>query len=77
MTATGKRTTVYLDPELLKLLKFKSAETDQSVSRLINDAIRITLLEEAEDLKAFDDREEEPSVSFDSLVRQMKADGKL
>jgi predicted HicB family RNase H-like nuclease len=49
----AKRATVYLEPALHRALRLKAAETDQSISHLVNAAIRQSLLEDAEDLEAF------------------------
>jgi hypothetical protein len=76
MSVMTKRSTIYLDPVLHKTLRLKSVETSRSVSRLINDAIRDALAEDAEDLAAFDERAQEPLVSFEKMVRKLKADGR-
>lgn len=72
-----KRATVYLNPELHRVLKLKAAETDRSVSDLVNDAVRLSLQEDAEDLAAFTDRVREPSRSFESAIRDLKKRGRL
>jgi hypothetical protein len=63
--ALAKRTTIYLEPTLHRALRLKAAETDQSVSELVNDAVRLRLAEDAEDLEAFGKRAKEPTLSFD------------
>ena len=73
----AKRATVYFDESLHKALRLKAAETDQSISDLVNSAVRNNLLEDAEDLAAFRDRAKEPTVTFEDLVRDMKRRGKL
>jgi len=50
MKGTPKRSTVYLDSNLHRALKVKAAETDKSVSNLINEAVRLSLLEDSVDL---------------------------
>lgn len=72
-----KRATVYLNLELHRALKLKAAETDRSVSDLVNDAIRLSLQEDAEDLAAFADRVREPSISFEGVIRDLKKRGRL
>lgn len=72
-----KRTTVYFDPELHKALRLKAAQTDQSVSELINEAVRLSLAEDAADLEVFDERRSEPSLSFEAVVKDLKNRGKL
>ena len=39
----AKRATVYFDENLHRALRLKAAETDQSVSDLVNSAVRNTL----------------------------------
>jgi len=75
--ALAKRATVYLEPMLHRALRVKAAETDRSVSELVNDAVRLRLAEDAEDLQTFRTRAKEPSLSFETLVRDLKRRGKL
>jgi len=75
--STQKRATVYFDPYLHKALRLKAAETDSSVSELVNDAVREALAEDAEDLAAFDDRKKEPELLFEDVVRDLKRRGKI
>jgi len=76
MTAT-KRATIYLEAPLHRALRLKSAETESSVSDLVNEAVRQSLAEDADDLAAFRDRVSEPRVTFESVVRDLKKRGKL
>lgn len=72
-----KRATVYFEEDLHKALKMKSVEISTPVSDLVNDAVRHALLEDAEDLEAFKDRENEPVIDFETFVASLKKDGKL
>ncbi len=72
-----KRATVYFDPALHRMLRLKAAETDQSLSELVNDAVRTALAEDAEDFEAFEAREAEPDYSFEDAVKDLKRRGKL
>jgi plasmid stability protein len=60
-----RRATVYLEPEIHRALKLKAATTDRSISEMVNEAVRLTLSEDAEDLDAFDERASEPDLDFD------------
>lgn len=73
----AKRATVYFDGPLHRALRLKAAETDQSISDLVNAAVRVSLAEDAEDLAAFRDRAEEPTLAFEDFVRDLKRRGKL
>lgn len=76
MSAT-KRATIYLDAPLHRALRLKSAETDASISELVNAAVRRSLAEDADDLAAFRDRVSEPRLKFEAVVRDLKKRGKL
>lgn len=52
----------------------QAAESDQSLSSLIEDAVTFQMLE---DLQAVKDRENEPTMKFDDFVKELKADGLL
>jgi hypothetical protein len=71
------RATIYLDPSLHRALRLKAAETDQSVSNLVNAAVRHSLLEDAADLAAFDERASEPVLKFEAVLKDLKRRGKL
>jgi plasmid stability protein len=71
------RATIYFEPDLHKALRLKAADTHRSVSELVNDAVRLTLREDQEDLAAFDDRVAEPTISYEALLKDLKAHGKL
>ena len=73
--STPKRATVYFQPEIHKALRLRAAANDRSVSDLVNDAVRVSLAEDAADLSAFDRRRKERSVSFESFVQSMKRRG--
>jgi len=77
MSALTKRSTVYFDPSIHNILKVKALETSRSISELVNEAILHELSEDAEDLEAFQERASEPSISFEDLVKGLKADGKI
>ncbi len=77
MATPAKRATVYLDPVLHKALKLKAVETSRSISDLVNSAVREALAEDAEDLAAFDERADEPLVSYDEMIKRLKKDGRI
>ena len=77
MSATSKRATIYFDSELHRALRVKAAHTQRSVSQLVNDAVRLTLTEDQEDLAAFEERGNETTLSYEALLNDLKANGKL
>jgi hypothetical protein len=72
-----KRATVYFDPETHRALRLKAAETDRTMSNLVNDAVRRDLLEDAIDLAAFEERAGERNLSFEKVVRDLQRRGRL
>ena len=77
MNRANKRVTVYLKPEYHRALRIKAAETEYSVSDLVNAAVKQALLEDAVDLETFDRRAKEPLLAFEDVVKTLKRDGKL
>ncbi len=73
----SKRATIYFDEPTHKALRLKAAETDQSVSDLVNAAVRRSLAEDSDDLDAFRQRADEPSLRFEEFVRDLRRRGEL
>jgi len=72
-----KRATIYFDPDLHRALRLKAAISDHSISELVNEAVRYTLAEDAEDIESFQVREGEALISFDDVLKDLKNSGKL
>jgi len=77
MKLAQKRATVYFDPHIHRALRLKAAESDSSVSEIVNDAVRQALAEDAKDLVAFDERAREPRIPLEEVLRDMKRRGQL
>ena len=77
MSSTPKRATVYFDPALHRALRVKAVEVDRSLSDLVNEAVRLSLAEDAEDLAAFDERSIEPNLIFEDIGKDLKSSGKI
>lgn len=77
MSALTKRTTVYFDPALHRALQHKALATSRSLSDIVNDTVQQALAEDADDLAAFDERVNEPLVSYESVLKELKANGRL
>ena len=77
MSEGTKRATVYFDPKIHAALRLKAAHTHRSISDIVNDAVRAALAEDQEDLAAFRDRVSEPTMSYEALLDDLKAHGKL
>ena len=77
MATETKRATIYFDPDLHKALRLKSVETSRSVSDLVNEAVREALAEDAEDLAAFEERADEPLITYEEMVKRLKRNGRI
>lgn len=76
-TTTSKRATVYFDADLHRALRLKAAAADRSISDLVNEAVQLSLAEDEADLSAFEEREHEPTETFELLVKRLKRRGRL
>jgi hypothetical protein len=47
------------------------------MSEIINEAVREALAEDAEDLAAFEERANEPLISYERMVKGLKKDGRI
>ncbi|MBN2018847.1 MAG: hypothetical protein JW749_01330 [Sedimentisphaerales bacterium] len=77
MKTISKRTTIYIDQQLHRALRIKAAETDGSISHLIEKAIKMALAEDAIDLAAYEDRKHEPRLSFEEVTKKLRKNGKI
>jgi len=77
MASAAKRVTIYFNPELYRALRLKAVKTSRSVSELVNEAVKESLAEDAEDLAAFRDRAAEPLISYDEMVKRLREDGRI
>jgi len=72
--AEAVRSTVYLEPELYRALRLKSAHNRKSMSEIVNDAVRQTLREDEADLAAVRSRAKEKALSYEDFLAKLKAD---
>lgn len=77
MSELSKRSTIYFEPEIHRALRMKAASTHISVSEVVNEAVRIALREDQEDLSAFEQRAGEPVLSYEELLKDLESNGKL
>jgi hypothetical protein len=72
-----KRATVYFDPDLHRALRVKAAVGETSISELVNEAVRLSLAEDAADLTSFESRAAEPTLTFEKVLDGLRRSGKL
>lgn len=77
MSELSKRSTVYFEAEIHQALRVKAATTHQSVSEVVNEAVRLALREDQEDLSAFIERADEATLSYEELLEDLKSHGKI
>ena len=77
MSELSKRSTIYFEESVHKALRLKALTSDRSVSEVVNEAVRNALREDQEDLTAFADRVNEPTMSYEALLDDLKANGKI
>lgn len=77
MKGSQKRTTIYFDPDLHRVLRLKAAEVDRSMSDLVNEAVQLRLAEDAIDLAAFDERAHEADLRFEDVLKDLKQRGRI
>lgn len=69
--------TLNLEDTILEALKLKATETKQSMSELVNDALKASLQEDLEDIKSWEERKGEDTYSYEEFVELLKKDGVL
>ena len=67
--------TLNLEDTTLQALKLKSSETNQSMTELVNDALKASLQEDLEDLKSWGERKDEETYGYEEFVELLKKDG--
>jgi hypothetical protein len=77
MGTLTKRATVYFDPAMHRALQHKALATSRSLSDVVNDVVHRALAEDAEDLAAFEERVNEPLVSYEAVLKELKANGRI
>ncbi len=77
MSTLSKRSTVYFEPAIHHALKIRAASSHVSVSELIDEAVRLLMREDQEDLKAISERTKESEISYEDLLNDLKQHGKI
>ena len=77
MSTLSKRSTVYFEPSIHNALKIRAASSDSSVSELVDEAVRLLMREDQEDLAAVKSRVGEEEISYETLINTLEADGKI
>lgn len=77
MSNLSKRSTVYFEPAIHQALKMRAASSDISLSELVDEAVRLLMNEDQEDLAIFSERTKEKEISYEALLNDLKKHGKI
>ena len=77
MSNLSKRSTIYFEPAIHQALKMKAASSHLSISELIDEAVRLLMNEDQEDLAVFSERADENEISYEALLNDLKKHGKI
>ena len=72
-----KRATIYFDAEVHRALRLRAAACNRSISDMVNEAVRMTLAEDADDLRDVDQRQDELSTGFEEFITSLRNSGRL
>jgi hypothetical protein len=77
MSNLSKRSTVYFEPKIHQALRLRAASSHLSISELIDEAVRLLMNEDQQDLSFFSERETEKEISYEDLLNDLKKHGKI
>jgi plasmid stability protein len=71
------RTTITMNDKIYRALRIRAAESGESISTMVEDAVKEQVLEDLEDLQTVKERQHEPTIGFNAFVKELKTDGLL
>ncbi|MGC8916860.1 MAG: CopG family transcriptional regulator [Thermoanaerobaculum sp.] len=74
---SGTKTTLYLDEDVRRALRLKAALENRTLSELVNSSLRELLSRDLEDLAAFRERADDPLLTYEELLAELRAHGKV
>lgn len=79
ITKETTKATLYLDSEMYKTLKLRAAETGQSLSSLMNEALEGQLAEDLDDIQSIRTRvaKNEKPLSYEVALKKLKDGGTI
>jgi len=72
-----KRATIYFDADVHRALRLKAVASSRSMSEMVNEAVRVSLAEDAVDLGDVDQRQAEESADFEAFVASLRSSGRI
>lgn len=76
MSTTSKRCAIDLPAKIHRALEDKALATGRCISALVVEAVRLSLIEDARDLAAFEERRSERSLDFKRVVERLNEPGR-
>ena len=73
----ARRATIYFHAHVHRALRLSSAACNRSISEIVNEAVRLSLEEDADDLHDAELRQAETSVNFEDFVAELRQSGRL
>ena len=73
----SKRATIYFDADVHRALRLRAAACNRSISDMVNEAVRVSLTEDADDLRDADQRQDEESSGFEEFVAVFRNSGRI
>jgi len=73
----SKRATIYFDADAHRALRLRAAACNRSISDMVNEAVRVILAEDADDLRYADQRQVEESSCFEDFVALLGDSGRI
>ena len=73
----SKRATIYFDADVHRALRLRAAACNRSISDMVNEAVRMTLAEDADDLRDADQMQDEESIGFEEFVSSLRNSGRI
>jgi len=77
MSIRSKKSTIYFEPDIHLALKSKAAATQQSVSEIVNKAVRLSLDDDQLDLNLFHQKIIIPKVNYEELLGELETHDKV
>jgi hypothetical protein len=71
------RTTLTINDKLYKAVKMRALESDESVSSYIEYALKAQLLEDHQDIADIEKRKNEPTMSHEEFMKELRSEGLL
>ena len=68
------KVTLNLEETILQALNLKASETKQYIAELVNDALNVSLQEDLEDIKSWEERKAEDTYSYEEFLGLLKKD---